>query len=171
MLNVMQKMAFDRTNFVTAYVFFTFGTFIGALLLLIPRSWRRQIFAESEKATPQNRFWYFVNRFISGVGSFLTFYAISLTSPAIVDAITGLRYVIIFVGAYGVTRLKPSWLRENFSGMALLAKTAATLLVVGGLVLLGLRSGGQASATSTRLLWPHNPAIRLPLQQGNAARD
>lgn len=171
LLNVMQKMAFDRTNFVTAYVFFTFGTFIGALLLLIPRSWRRQIFAESEKATPQNRFWYFVNRFISGVGSFLTFYAISLTSPAIVDAITGLRYVIIFVGAYGVTRLKPSWLRENFSGMALLAKTAATLLVVGGLVLLGLRSGGQASATSTRLLWPHNPAIRLPLQQGNAARD
>jgi len=141
LVNVTQKLAFERTNFVSGYVFFTFGTFIGSLLLLVRGSWRRQIFESSEKAEPSSRFWYFVNRFISGVGSFLTFYAISLTAPAIVDAITGLRYVIIFVVAYGITRLRPAWLRENFTGFALLGKTAATLLVVAGLVLLGLKNG------------------------------
>lgn len=154
LVNVLQKVAFDRTNFVSGYVFFTFGTFVGALLMLAPASWRKQIFETSERAEPRSRFWYFVNRFIAGVGSFLTFYAISLTAPAIVDAITGLRYVIIFAGAYGLTRLRPSWLREDFSGFALLGKTAATLLVVAGLVLLGLENGGQGGVSSTRLLRP-----------------
>lgn len=154
LVNVMQKLAFDQTNFVSGYVFFTFGTFFGSLLLLVRRSWRKQIFEYSEKAEPRSRFWYFANRFISGVGSFLTFYAISLTAPAIVDAITGLRYVIIFIGAYGITKMRPAWLRENFSGFALLGKSAATLLVVAGLVLLGLKNEGQGGIGSTRLRPP-----------------
>jgi drug/metabolite transporter (DMT)-like permease len=154
LVNVMQKLAFDQTNFVSGYVFFTFGTFFGSLLLLVRRSWRKQIFEYSEKAEPRSRFWYFANRFISGVGSFLTFYAISLTAPAIVDAITGLRYVIIFIGAYGITKMRPAWLRENFSGFAMLGKSAATLLVVAGLVLLGLKNEGQGGIGSTRLRPP-----------------
>ena len=67
------------------------------------------------------------------------------------DAITGLRYVIIFVGAYGVTKLRPCWLRENFSGLALVGKTAATLLVAAGLVLLGLKNGGEGGISSTHV--------------------
>jgi uncharacterized membrane protein len=33
--NVLQKLAFDQSGFITGYVFFTAGTFLGALLLLI----------------------------------------------------------------------------------------------------------------------------------------
>jgi drug/metabolite transporter (DMT)-like permease len=148
LVNVLQKVVFDHTNFVSGYVFFTFGTFVGSLLLLLRANWRKQIFESSENAEPRSRFWYFVNRFMAGVGSFLIFFAISLTSPALVDAITGLRYVIIFVGAYGITRLRPSWLRENFEGLVLLGKTLATLMVVAGLVLLGLESGGESGGVS-----------------------
>lgn len=36
MLNVLQKIVFNNTNFVTGYVFFTLGTTIGALLMLAP---------------------------------------------------------------------------------------------------------------------------------------
>jgi drug/metabolite transporter (DMT)-like permease len=62
LVNVMQKLAFDRTDFVSGYVLFTFGTFVGSLLLLVRSSWRKQIFETSEKAQPRNRFWYFLNR-------------------------------------------------------------------------------------------------------------
>lgn len=141
LVNVMQKVAFNNTNFVTGYVFFTIGTFAGSLLLLIPAAWRRQIFAKSSRGKPRNRFWYFVNRFMAGVGSFLVYYAISLENPAVVDAITGVRYAIIFVGALLLTRIKPKWLKEDFGGWTLAGKTAATLLVVAGLVLLGLKGG------------------------------
>jgi drug/metabolite transporter (DMT)-like permease len=143
LVNDLQKVAFEQTNFVSGYVLFTLGTFFGSLALLLRPSWRRQIIQHSEDAEPRSRLWYFVNRFISGLGSFLTFYAISLTSPAIVSAITGLRYVIIFLGAYGITRMRPRWLSENFTGAVLVTKTVATCLVVAGLVLLGLRNGKE----------------------------
>ncbi len=142
LVNVLQKLAFDRTNFVSGYVFFTLGTFTGALLLLVRAPWRRQIFQKYQKNEPQNWLWYFVNRFLNRLGSFLVFYAISLTSPALVDAITGLRYVIIFAASYGLTVLRPRWLREDFSGAVLLGKSIATALVVAGLVLIGLHGGG-----------------------------
>lgn len=144
LVNVLQKMVFNRTNFVTGYVIFTFGTFVGALLLLVRRSWRDQIFRSSEQAEPRNRFWYFVNRFVSGVGSFLVFYAVSLANPAVVDAISGVRYALIFTGAYLLTRLKPQWLRENFSGWVMVGKVLATAIIVAGLVELGISSGGEA---------------------------
>lgn len=120
------------------------------MLLLVPPKWRRQIFVESEKAEPRSRFWYFVNRFVSGVGSFLIFYAIDLAHPAVVDAISGVRYAIIFLGAYGLTRLYPRWLQENFRGWTLAGKALATLLIVAGLVFLGLSGKDQNSGPAAR---------------------
>lgn len=144
LVNVLEKVVFNSTNFVSGYVFFTAGTFAGSLLLLLRPKWRREIFKHSEEASPRSKTWYMVNRFMAGVGSFLIFYAVSLQSPAVVDAITGIRYVIIFGGAYFITRWKPEWFRENFTGWTLLAKSVATALVVAGLVLLGL-SGSEIS--------------------------
>lgn len=141
MTNVLQKLVFNETNFVTGYVFFTLGTFVGSMALLAPPSWRRQIFEHSEEATPRSKFWYMVNRFVAGVGSFLVVFAVSRATPALVEAISGVRYVIIFIGAYGITRMKPSWFREDFGKRALLFKAAATCLVIAGLVIVGLQGG------------------------------
>ncbi len=143
LVNVMEKVVYNQTNFVSGYVWFTIGTFAGALALLIRPSWRKQIFAESAQDQPSNRFWYFVNRFVSGVGSFLIFYAISRAQPAIVDAISGVRYVVIFLCAFLLTKVKPNWLQENFRGAQLVTKLAATALVVAGLVLVGLHGGNR----------------------------
>lgn len=145
MSNVLQKIVFNETNFVTGYVFFTMGTFFGSMAMLAPRSWRRQIFEHSEETPPRSKFWYMFNRFLAGVGSFLVVFAISRASPAVVEAISGVRYVIVFIGAYGITKLKPQWFREDFSRRALSFKAIATCLVVIGLVLVGIRSGPGAS--------------------------
>lgn len=168
LVNVLQKVVFDNTNFVSGYVIFTVGTFVGALLLLVRPSWRRQIFISSERAEPRSRFWYFVNRFISGVGSFLIFYAIDLAHPAVVDAISGVRYAIIFVGAYGLTQFRPEWLRENFRGSVLVGKSVATLLIVAGLVLLGLHNKGQGGGPSVQII-PNPPAACATYTPDSAA--
>ena len=146
LVNVVEKIVYNQTNFVSGYVWFTIGTFIGSLGLLIRTSWRHQIFAESEQDNSRNRFWYFVNRFIAGVGSFLIFYAISLGQPAIVDAISGVRYVIIFLGALLLTKFRPTWLKEHFQGWQFVAKALATCLVVAGLVLVGLSGGNEGNS-------------------------
>jgi hypothetical protein len=146
MMNVLQKIVFNETNFVTGYVFFTFGTFAGAMALLIPPSWRQQILKSLGAAPPRSKLWYMVNRFVAGVGSFLVVLALSRANPALVEAISGVRYIVIFIGAYAITMLKPSWFREDFRKWMLVAKVAATCLVVAGLVLLGLHghTGGGA---------------------------
>lgn len=146
--NDLQKVVFNSTGFVSGYVFFTLGTFLGAIGLLLRPTWRQQIFEHSRDAPPRSKLWYFVNRFISGVGSFLIFLAISRTNPAIVSAIAGVRYVIIFLLAFLLTRLRPDWLREDFQHHALIGKSVATALIVAGLVLIGVagRQGGGAGA-------------------------
>lgn len=146
MSNVLQKMVFNETNFVTGYVFFTFGTFVGSIALLAPPSWRKQIFQSSEEAPPRSKFWYMVNRFLAGVGSFLVVFAVSRSSPAVVSAISGVRYVIVFAGAWLITKFQPDWFTEDFTKRAVALKAVATCLVITGLVLVGLHGGKGASS-------------------------
>ncbi len=144
-MNVLQKIAFNHTNFVSGYVFFTLGTFFGSIALLVPPSWRKQIFQSSEEAPPKSKFWYMVNRFVAGVGSFLVVLAVSRTHPSVVQAISGVRYVIIFIGAYLITKFRPRWFRENFRGRAMVMKSIATALVIAGLVLVSLQDGNASA--------------------------
>jgi uncharacterized membrane protein len=143
--NVFQKLVFNGTNFVSGYVFFTLGTTLGSALLLAPAGWRKQIFEYSQKAQPSSKAWYMANRVMAGVGSFLVVLAVSRTEPSTVEAISGVRYVIIFVLAYAITRWKPGWFQENFRRGVLITKSVATALIVAGLVIAGLH-GGVASA-------------------------
>jgi uncharacterized membrane protein len=141
MVDVLQKIAFNNSNFVTGYVCFTMGTFAGSLAMLIPPSWRKQIFERSKEAQPKRQLSYMVNRFLAGIGSFLVVYAISYTSPAIVEAISGVRYAVIFVASLAMTLIRPDLLKEEFSGWVLVAKITATGLVAAGLAVLGLQGG------------------------------
>ncbi len=139
--NVLQRLVFVRSAFVPGFVFITLGTFGAAMLLLVRRSWREEIFSTSEDAPVASRVSYFSNRAVSGLGSFLVFYAISLKSPAVVDAVSGLRYVLVFLCAYVLTKWKPWVLAENFAGWVLVGKATATLLVAAGLGLLAAGIG------------------------------
>lgn len=144
--NVLQKVAFNHSNFVSGYVFFTLGTFVGAMALLVPPTWRQQILHPEEEPKPRSRIGYFLNRFVAGVGSFLVVYAVSRANPAVVEAISGVRYVVIFLGAYAITRWRPSWFQEDFRAWPFAIKLIGTALVVAGLVLVGLHGSGNTSA-------------------------
>jgi drug/metabolite transporter (DMT)-like permease len=139
--DVLQKLAFNQVKFVSGYVFFTIGTFLGAVSLLLRPSWRRQIFKNSEEAPPRSKVGYMLNRFTAGVGSFLVVYAVSRTAPSMVEAISGVRYVVIFFGAYAITRWRSQWFREDFTPRALAIKGLGTALVVAGLIMVGMQGG------------------------------
>lgn len=159
LVNVLEKVVFNRTNFISGYIWFTLGTFTGSMMMLVPHSWRQQIFTESEESEPRNRFWYFVNRIVSGMGSLLIYYAISLTHPAIVDAISGVRYGIIFLGALVLTKFRPMWLKESFNGRQLAIKSAGVCLVIAGLVLVGLKGKVSNHPAVQRLRMERQAAI------------
>lgn len=143
--SVLQKLAFNDAKFVSGYVFFTLGTFAGSMALLLRPKWRKEIFKDSEEAPPRSKAGYMANRFLAGVGSFLVVFAVSRTSPSMVEAISGVRYAIVFVGAYTITYLRPCWFRENFGRRALWIKILGTGMVVAGLILVGMHGGATGA--------------------------
>ena len=108
-------------------------------MLLLRPAWRREIFVQSHSVPKRIWFWYLANRGISGLGALLVYLAISRASPAMVDAMSGLRYVAIFAGTYALTQLRPDWLYERFTLGAMAAKLAATALAIAGLLLAALQ--------------------------------
>lgn len=145
MTDVMQKLAFNGANFVSGYVLFTIGTFVGAMALLLRPLWRQQIFQASEEVPPRSKAGYMMNRLLAGVGSFLVVFAVSRIAPSLVEAISGVRYVVIFIGAYLITQFRPSWFKEDFTRRALVIKIVGTSLVVAGLILVGINGGSGSS--------------------------
>ncbi len=143
--DVLQKLAFNGAQFVSGYVFFTIGTFAGSMALLLRPKWRREIFRSSEEAPPRSKAGYMANRFVAGVGSFLVIFALSRTSPSMLEAISGVRYVIVFLGAWAITRWRPSWFTEDFTRRAFAIKLAGTGLVIAGLIFAGLHGGHVSS--------------------------
>lgn len=149
--NVLQRMAFDALGFVTGFVFFSIGSFLCAACLLVRKKWRREIFTGSKEAPPRSKAGYFINRLMGGVGSFLVAFAISRAHPALVAAIAGFRYATIFAGAYLLTKVKPQWLKETYTGWTLTAKSIATGLVIVGLAITGLSGSGNGASAAAWL--------------------
>jgi drug/metabolite transporter (DMT)-like permease len=112
---------------------------------LLRPAWSREIFERTEQAPSRSKAGYMLNRLVAGVGSFLVVYAISRTSPSMVEAISGVRYVVVFLGAYAVTQWRPLWFREDFTRRALLVKIVGTGMIVSGLVLAGLHGSAVGS--------------------------
>jgi len=138
--NVLEKLVFDHTNFITGFVLTKAGAFLAAFIFLLVPRWKACIIGYSSAARPTHRLIYFSNRIIAGLASFLILYAISLEHPALVEAIGGFRYAVIFIGALLITRWRPSWLKEIFRGWTLAGKILATLLIIVGLTGLALQN-------------------------------
>jgi len=139
--NILEKLVFQNTaSFATGYALMKSFTLLTGLLMLAVPCLRRSIFSESKKTAPRRRLLYFANRAVAGAGSLLIFYAIKLeSSPAIVEAINGARYAIVFLAALAITVLLPGLLKETMRGWRVAAKITATLLIMTGLTGLGMQ--------------------------------
>jgi uncharacterized membrane protein len=141
--NVCQKIAFDHAGFLAGYVFFTTGIFLFSLLFLVRSDLRRDIAAQLRSMSPAIKRSYFANRSIERIGSLLIFLAISRANPALVEALGGLRYAVVFLAAYLITKYHPRWLCERFSARALAFKSLATAAVIAGLILVSTSESSQ----------------------------
>jgi len=128
--NVLTKIVFNASPFMTGMIWIRLG---GALLVALPlafRALRVRVLKSTHESTGTNRTLYLTNRFYAGIGGILGVWAIALGHPALVDASAGLKYVVIFLGAWLL-------LRESFHGKVLFIKLTAAILIVGGLAWLG----------------------------------
>lgn len=129
--NVLTKIVFEASSFVTGFVWVKIGGVLFVLPPLLLASFRRKVLVLGGAFAGFNRFLYFSNRVYAGVGSVLVYVAIFLAHPALVDATKSFNYMVIFFVSW-------LWLGERFSGKALWGKFIATILIGAGVVWLAL---------------------------------
>lgn len=128
--NVLTKIVFNNSNFITGFFLIKTGGALTALMLLIYPLARKSIIASSKESAPTNQFLYIANRAYDGIGSLFVYIAIFLAHPALVDATQSLKYIVIFFTSWFL-------LKEVAKGKALFGKIISTALVVFGLLWLG----------------------------------
>jgi uncharacterized membrane protein len=137
---ILEKMVFSETTFGTGFGLMKLFSFVSAALILLIPKFREQIISDSRGTSSRHGMQYFANRILAAVGSFLIFYSISLENrPALIEAVAGLRYAIIFILAYLLWKLDYKELKDKFSGWTFVLKIVATIFIVVGLGILALQ--------------------------------
>lgn len=134
---VMTKSVFFKMSFINGIIWIRLGAFLGALFLLIPAGFRRIIFKKKESIKKTTVGLYLSTRGMGIVASFLLFWAISLGSVTLVNALQGVQYLFLLLLAYFLFKNIPA-LKEQFSKEALVQKIIAITLICAGLAILVL---------------------------------
>jgi drug/metabolite transporter (DMT)-like permease len=129
--NVLAKLVFNAGPFVTGMVWQRAGGALLVLGLLIHPRLRKRITQSLRETKISGRALYLGNRVYAALGTVLISGAIFLAHPALVDALSGLKYAVIFLGAWLI-------LRETFRGRVLALKIAATFFIILGTLWLSL---------------------------------
>lgn len=131
------KQAYLDQPFISAFIWNRLGAALFVLLFLISRDDRRAIVSLFNQSGPnKNKFIVFFNQGLGSLGFLLQNYAISLGSVVMVNALQGIQYVFLLVISTILALLAPKLLKETFSWRIIIQKTAAVILITGGLYLI-----------------------------------
>ncbi len=123
---IFTKLVFTSTPFLNGVIWTRLGIFISAILLLIFSRVRKAI-----RTAPRLRVRYggvFVfNKIIGALGLLSINYAISIGSPALVNALGSFEYLFVFLLSIIITTVAPGILREDISNLALVLKLGGSL--------------------------------------------
>lgn len=129
--NIITKVVFGETNFITGFIWIKISGALFVLLFLLYSEWREKIISSRANSEFKNKTGYLLNRGYAAAGSLLIYYAIFLGTPSLVDATQTLRFLFVFLGGWLI-------LRERFSGKILLWKVAAFIFIILGVLSLSI---------------------------------
>lgn len=126
---VLSKIIFDESNFVTGFFWTKLGGAIVAFAILVVPHVRERITRARSSVRTSQMFWYVANRAYAGAGSVLVFYAISLGTPALVNALESMRFFIVFVMGWALlhTRFRLRTLVGEFVAFTIISLAIITL--------------------------------------------
>lgn len=138
---VLLKVIYSNINFMSGFVWRGIFLFLLAMILLIKRKNRKEIFEKkgSIAKDKKNQKIFLATQACGGMGTILQSFAIFLSPVAflpIVNALRGLQYVFLFVLTLFFTFFFPKTLKEKVSKKALTQKIISIILIIFGLFFL-----------------------------------
>ncbi len=133
---VMLKLLFSQISFVDAFFWSRMGNVVAALSLLLFPSIRKHLFTISRNTSHQTGLLIVGNRILGGVAFLSVLYALKLGSASIVNALSSLQFVFIFVLIFVFRRFVPELYRHEFRKGHVLHKVAAMCFIIMGFFIL-----------------------------------
>jgi len=137
---VYEKAVFNETDFINGFIWTRIGGFVGVLPFLFFSASRESIFEAPRMAGRVTIGAFLLNKVLGALGFFLVSFAISIApSVSLVNALQGIEYVLIFIFALLISRLRPKFLEEEVTPLIIFEKVFAIILIAGALALLALQ--------------------------------
>ena len=137
---IILKDVFDSQNFITGYVFSRIGIFLSALSLMFFGEFRIAIqkhFSKKPRKNNQKNFGLVVGtKILSGSGTLLIQYSISIGSVALINALVSIQYLFTFVLATLVSLFLKNVIQEKLTWKNLIFKIIGVVFIVVGIVLI-----------------------------------
>ncbi len=140
---IFLKYVYDDQNFVSGYVYSRLGMFLSAVIfLLIPFSGKQVNFSKGKTKKDKKRnkldaLAVLCTKAIAGIGTILTYYAISLGSVTVVNALVSVQYLFTFLFVI-ILGFYINSLRENLTFKNVILKSLGVLIVILGVVLISI---------------------------------
>ena len=134
------KFAYINQPFVSAFIWIRLGVFLIALILIINKDNRREIFQGLTKSNQkkQNKFIYFGTQAVGTIGAILQNYAVAIGSVALVTSLQGMQYAVLLVLSAIITAFYPKIIKESTSQLIVVHKIVAVVLIGLGLYFISL---------------------------------
>ena len=129
---VLVKFLFMHANFVNGFFWSRMGNVLAALSLLLLPGVRNHVYTTSKAVTHKTSSLIFINRILSGVSFICVLYAIRLGSPAIVNALSSLQFVFVFLLIFLFRKKLTEFYHHEFrKGHVLHKVLAITFIIIG----------------------------------------
>lgn len=129
---VFIKVLFAQTDFIDGFFWSRMGNVAGALSLLLFPSVRKTFFSVSKSVSNATSSLVVTNRILGGVSFLCVLYAIRLGSVSVVNALSSLQFVFIFLLIFLLRKRLPEFYQHEFRPGHVFHKILAILFIMAG---------------------------------------
>ncbi|MBI4709076.1 MAG: DMT family transporter [Candidatus Portnoybacteria bacterium] len=133
---VLTKYVFMHQDFISGFIWTRIGSFLTALLFLIPQELRHAIFGSGKQSKGGMSLLLISNKAVAGGATVMVSFAISLGSVSLVNALQGVQYVFLLILTAMLSKKFPQIIHEKVTTKIIIQKLLAILLIGAGLVIL-----------------------------------
>lgn len=135
---VLVKVLFSYTDFADGFFWSRMGNVVGAFCLLLYPGVRKAITTTSKETTHKTSYLIVVNRILGGVAFLCILYAIRIGSVSIINALSSLQFVFVFLLVFVLKRKIPEFYEHEFRKGHVMHKVFAMIFIVAGFFVLFL---------------------------------
>lgn len=135
------KFLFTVQPFVNAFIWIKIGGAFFALLFLVSPQVREVLFAHKKNPPKKATGIFLTKNAAGGIGALLLHLSISaarIGGVAVVNALQGAQFALVFLAALFLTKIFPGVIKEKIDAKTVLIKSAGTAMIVAGIILLAI---------------------------------